>query len=451
MTDLVEVCPEELVRAAAGCGGFADEVGAVAVRLRPAEVPGWVSVSARSYRHRLWLLERSLTLMAASFDEVAGALLGFGRELREVRVLAEQARGAAFDAGQLRQDRMRPLGDPLRDFVLGPVGPAELVLAERARLLQQEAEQRYGLALLRVVAVLEELTSRVPAAPEHTRLRRTVSHGWEGAKGPVVGFGRLVESLATSLPGVGTARSRHEGRQVLVDVAKGWVTPWEAFEELYRQLQDGQYAQAGGLLAGELVLRRAGAWGKRVELFGAHDDMHLPVLRALRRDAGVDAGAVEEWVAERAQAEFLAELERLRALPLPGVEELVREGADLVQHEAYGGHTILKHLGRDPDWLRVRQINDKTVTREVSTFTYLAEAQRVVASALRASEKAITDWLAGPSDKLPLHVGVPEGACVGVVLNEHGLAVPARSVIIKLRRSGSTVRVVSAYLSSRSP
>lgn len=447
MTDLVEVCPEELVRAAAGCGGFADEVGAVAARLRPAEVPGWVSGSARSYRHRLWLLERSLTLMAASFDEVAGALLGFGRELREVRVLAEQARAAAFDAGQLRQDRMRPLGDPLRDFVLGPVGPAELVLAERARLLQQEAERRYGLAVLRVVAVLEELTSRVPAAPEHTRLRRTVSHGWEGAKGPVVGFGRLVESLATSLPGVGTARSRHEGRQVLVDVAKGWVTPWEAFEELYRQLQDGQYAQAGGLLAGELVLRRAGARGKRVELFGAHDDMHLPVLRALRRDAGVDAGAVEEWVAERAQAEFLAELERLRALPLPGVEELVREGADLIQHEAYGGHTILKHLGRDPDFLRVRQSRDATVLGEVSSFIDLDEAERVVSEALSDAAEEVRAFASTNEPRLFIRVALRSPA--GLLLDGQGVARTATHALLELRRTADgRIRVHSAYLGS---
>jgi len=70
----------------------------------------------------------------------------------------------------------------------------------------------------------------------------------------------------------------------------------------------------------------------------------------------------------------------------------VRRGAiSLLEEEAAGGHTILKHVGRTEQQLRARLATETRIPA-ASTFRTLAEANRHVSAAMRANRAAIEAW-----------------------------------------------------------
>lgn len=70
----------------------------------------------------------------------------------------------------------------------------------------------------------------------------------------------------------------------------------------------------------------------------------------------------------------------------------VRSGRlSLAAHEAQGGHTIARHVGRTEAELRARLASQKTIP-VASTFRTLEQAEHAVASGLRANRNAIVHW-----------------------------------------------------------
>lgn len=74
-----------------------------------------------------------------------------------------------------------------------------------------------------------------------------------------------------------------------------------------------------------------------------------------------------------------------RALAIP------RGAISLAAEEAAGGHTIARHVGRTEAQLRARLAAEPKI-RAATTFYTLAEAEKLVADALRANQAAITAW-----------------------------------------------------------
>ncbi|MDJ0644002.1 MAG: hypothetical protein QNJ15_14405 [Erythrobacter sp.] len=70
----------------------------------------------------------------------------------------------------------------------------------------------------------------------------------------------------------------------------------------------------------------------------------------------------------------------------------VRAGRiSLAAHEARGGHTIARHVGRTEAQLRARLAQQSRIPA-ASTFRSLADAERIIGQALRANKSAITSW-----------------------------------------------------------
>lgn len=63
----------------------------------------------------------------------------------------------------------------------------------------------------------------------------------------------------------------------------------------------------------------------------------------------------------------------------------------LAAHEAQGGHTIARHVGRTEVQLRARLASQPAIPA-ASTFQTLAQAERAVASGLQANRAAIAQW-----------------------------------------------------------
>lgn len=65
---------------------------------------------------------------------------------------------------------------------------------------------------------------------------------------------------------------------------------------------------------------------------------------------------------------------------------------DLVLHEALGGHTIERHVGKSGHWLMQRLQGDPTI-QAATAFANLVIAQQAVNAAVAAGEDRLTEWL----------------------------------------------------------
>jgi filamentous hemagglutinin len=68
-------------------------------------------------------------------------------------------------------------------------------------------------------------------------------------------------------------------------------------------------------------------------------------------------------------------------------------GGTLAAHEAAGGHTLARHVGRSASDLEERAAREGK--REVSTFPDAASAERAVAEVLWRRREEVSRWLAG--------------------------------------------------------
>ncbi|MCC8393558.1 hypothetical protein LJ656_13245 [Paraburkholderia sp. MMS20-SJTR3] len=83
---------------------------------------------------------------------------------------------------------------------------------------------------------------------------------------------------------------------------------------------------------------------------------------------------------------------------------ITRGRIDLQMHEAkaaqpkLGGHTLLKHVGKDEAWLRDR-LRREPFRRVVSSFTTVEQAERAISETLRANAAFIETWARSPNRK----------------------------------------------------
>lgn len=64
----------------------------------------------------------------------------------------------------------------------------------------------------------------------------------------------------------------------------------------------------------------------------------------------------------------------------------------LKRHEAQGGHTLARHVGKDEAWLRGRLADDPRLSR-ASSFPDIATAEKVIMAAGNANRNTIGEWL----------------------------------------------------------
>jgi len=127
----------------------------------------------------------------------------------------------------------------------------------------------------------------------------------------------------------------------------------------------------------------------------------------------------------------------------------VRSGRiSLAVHEAQGGHTIARHVGRTEAQLRARLASQKGIPA-ASTFETLADAERAVAAGLRGNRIAVAQWAegaaVGATKAFAWNAGTPIG--VGVV-RATGLLTKMQKVRIVLRKEavqGKLYYILTAF------
>ncbi len=167
---------------------------------------------------------------------------------------------------------------------------------------------------------------------------------------------------------------------------------------------------------------------------------------AASRAAGLatDAGAVQ--LPGRAAAATLDDLARIGSQA--GERTVLAPGGGLVAHEAAGGHTLLKHVGRTEAQL-VQRLVDEPWVGASSTFTSRTAAELWVARAIDANAAKITDWLAtGPTKPMPFTMS-GNGVPTGVTVPRGAVAIQAATGVRVVLVADSTVplgyRILTAY------
>ncbi len=108
-------------------------------------------------------------------------------------------------------------------------------------------------------------------------------------------------------------------------------------------------------------------------------------------------------------------------------------GGGLMAHEGLdGGHTLAKHVGKSPGFLRNRLAVEPHI-KSASTFYNREVAENSIAEVLKAHDKWIRSWLVGPERRLI--VSSPVSRACGIVLAPGADPIESAVIRVVLRRS----------------
>jgi filamentous hemagglutinin len=109
-------------------------------------------------------------------------------------------------------------------------------------------------------------------------------------------------------------------------------------------------------------------------------------------------------------------------------------GGGLMAHEGLeGGHTLAKHVGKSPEYLRYRLATEPKITG-ASTFYNREAAETAIAEVLKAHDRRIQNWLVGP--KRTLLIASPTSRICGSVIRAPGAQpIESSAIRVMLRRS----------------
>ncbi len=120
----------------------------------------------------------------------------------------------------------------------------------------------------------------------------------------------------------------------------------------------------------------------------------------------------------------------------------------LVEHEAAGGHTIAKHVGRTEEQLRARLAAERRIPA-ASSFRTLSAAETVVSDILRANATPVRTWAARalPTQRLRITYDAANTIGYGVVRSTGVLRDMQKVflVIEKTTRGGKLYFIVTAF------
>lgn len=426
--------PEDLVRCAAVFGELAADVARAHSSARESSHVVWHGRAGDVYQHELAALAADLQCVQVAYDEACDVLLRYARGLDLAR---EQARTAEAVIATAEAERAAAVVSGGLLWLDGDAG-----LARGAALLEA-AYEVHAQAAAPAIRALEDLAGRVPRTSMGAN--RFLSQVLRGLGGVVKGTGELAVTAISSLPLVGSDSGRRAARHELADEAEAMVQPWLLVEQLLQQWREGQGGQALGAALGMAATHRLGVRAKDAELFGTYAALPEQVVRAVR---GVGPDLVgDTWVLARQQQLLHEDLLRLRAVPLPLGRQVLARPVDLLHHEAHGGHTVLKHVGRPVAFLLRRQESLLPWKQDISSFTSLAEAESAFSRALATDvcQRSLEAWLGSAALTLKLKVAV-DGVRLGARVDTSGALVSSEHVMLRLKRdSDGRILVVSAY------
>jgi hypothetical protein len=108
-------------------------------------------------------------------------------------------------------------------------------------------------------------------------------------------------------------------------------------------------------------------------------------------------------------------------------------GGGLDFHEAAGGHTLEKHVGKTEAELAQRLANDKRISG-ASSFTYRSVAETAIAEAMDSKKSAIDSWMKRGGNRYTMKYDTHR--IIGITLTRgQSKATPASRLKIVLQRS----------------
>lgn len=447
-SSLTAARPEDLLRCAVILGEVAERIdSAVSVSRRSSQV-SWYGPTGTAYQHRLGRLTANLDRAGVAFGEACEVLMGYSRALAVAKELAGQAEAVARAAAMTALGALQAGGlgvtDPLAASQAGH-------LQHRAIELLAQAEAMEATAARRTAITLHALACEAPHESAGTAASRIVDDIGTSLAAQADGAVALGRSLWHSLPGVGRDDQRALGRHQALQAAKQLVQPWLVVEQLLSEVQDGRPGLVAGTVIGAAVTRKVAPIGKAGEpLFEGHQ-LAPNYLRGLPDQALVIREHAEAWAQAHEAKSFQDSIAAMRATVVAqGRSAVPRDWLDrpldLRQHEASGGHLLLKHVNARIELLQWRlRLEQKAGQR--STFASVAEATRLVSEGLQGRRPIIDAWLATTSPRLAFDVPLANGH--GTVLLASGsLQQGSKVTIVLLRHADGGVFVQTAYVGS---
>ncbi|MCU1672655.1 MAG: hypothetical protein JWN77_768 [Frankiales bacterium] len=377
---------------------LAEELDLAAARASVAVPAGWLGTAGAHYRPALHECERDIRAVASAYGQAGEALLPYARALLEVEALEQQARGLRDRASA--ETAVAALTAGVDE------GAGWRLAADR---LQQEARELERTAAARCAALLHELAARAPRERRATGAWRLASDAVSVGIGTVAGTAALASAAGRSLVG----RHQNEARHELAEQALAMMRVWETPVQMWHDLLDGRPGLAVGA---------APFLGRMPR--GVIRDPHLAHREALREAA---------W----------RELLRDREPRTVTAAEMGLQGADLVNEELRGGHTLDRHIAATRGSLLLR--THAGVPR-ASTFRDLPTAQRLVDLVLRQNAARLHEVYDLPRGrKMPLVMRFPfETGRVSVAGSSRTFPCRSVRVVLMLDKGGQPV-VRTAY------
>lgn len=438
--------PEDLLRCGVILGEAAEQIRSAVTLSRRSSQVTWYGPTGTAYQHRLGRLTGKLDRAGSAFGEACNVLIAYSRALAEAKELAGRAEVLAQSAEVAALDALRT----------GPLGLPDPVAALQAGLVQRRAAQLFAQAeaveadaARRAALTLHALAGEAPQEGAGTAASRIVDDIGTSLAAQVDGAVAIGRSLWHSLPGVGRDDQRALGRHQALQAAKQLVQPWLAVEQLLENLQDGRPGLAAGTVIGAALTRKVAPIGKAGEpLFEGHQ-FAPNYLRGLPDQALAIRDRTEAWALAHEAKAFQDSIAQLRAqAAIDGRSAVPRDWLDrpldLREHEASGGHLLLKHLDARIELLQWR-LRLEAFGNHRSTFHGVAQAEQLVSFSLRQHEEAVLDFVRSGKAGQTFALGLDRPS--GTVLSRNGQVSRGAMLRVMLRRhEDGSVYILTAMI-----
>jgi hypothetical protein len=426
---VTDVDAERVFRCAFRLGQVAEEVRTAADRTARCYPDDWHGDAGIAYQMRLDETADRVRRMSVAYDVAASVLMPYARAVLEAQDMWRRSESLIAEAEAAERQANATAAEQGVSRLAGP-SPAEGFRAAAYRLQAEAADVEHRAALV-CAANLDDEAGRAPAAGTWRKVDRFLGDTAGLLVDTVSGTAALAGMAWHALPGVGSRHSRHEARDDLVAAGKGAVVSiWNLPTDIQNDLDDGR---PGLALTATLSVVGPGKLSKvaKASKFATVSKLGKFPLRDVDLAHEIALGQVDLHAR-------LAVHEAWRV----SAAEMGVEGADLLNEEKRGGHTLSEHVLVNDRYVWSR-VNDGL--RVASLFLDSDEAQRAVDLCLKANAAKIYQAYALTGNKkLTLELKMPEG--VGLVAKagaDH--MVVGRGVRVVLNLEGEEPRVYTAY------
>ena len=398
---VTEVDAERVFRCAFRLEQVAEDVRTAAARTARCFPDDWRGDAGIAYQQRLDATAERVRRMSVAYDAAGAALVPYARALVDAQDMWRRSESLLAEAEAAEAD-----------------GPDAAGFRSAAYRLQAEAMELEQRAAVLCAATLDDEAGRAPATSAWRSADRFLGDVAQAGVGIVAGTASLLGTGWRSLPGVGTGHGRSEARHELVESAKAAVSVWNIPIDIRHAMEDNRpgiaFAEAASVLGP----------GRLSKL-----DRHR------MRDVVL---AEKEAFREADRRAALAG----RSISRQTAEEMGRNGVDLINEEARGGHVMERHVAASRGFLNKRNRDGRPMA---ATFRDVATAEQLVNAVLRERAAQLPEvYTLLPNESLSLKMDFPF-TTGRVTVKGSRRTIPAHAVTVVLKLEEGEPLVYTAY------